>query len=219
MKLYSVHATLCALLFLSCERIAFAQNAIPENTIIWTYNPPACDELAVDGQYYRITKYNGLVVAFNANRAGNFMVADVMVLNGSTNRITIEPAASAVTLWKDLDKQSVATLSPLPLTKIDGKVKNRTRWVNFLRAFVTGFSEPDQEAQYQALREYAAALDEVVDEFTDVSDTMLKSNTLFPGQFVLGNILFQQKKFNEAQFTIQIDGINYTFRILPPQKR
>lgn len=201
----------------TCSSIASAQALKPKTTIIWEDSAPGCDVVAVDGYYYRIINRDNLVVAFGAADTGKFMVADLLIVNNSNDRIIVDPEWSAVKTWKSSDRKSGDTASPLPLKKVDGKIKTRVRWANFLRTFSNGFT-PNQDAQYQAMRQYAAALDEAANEFTDVGDTLLKSNTLFPGQFILGNIFFQKKAFDGAHFEIQIGDTGYNFGILPSSK-
>lgn len=192
----------------------------PKTTVIWEYNPPSHDFVAIDGNYYRRLRHNDLLVVFHVGGDDKFIMADVMIANNSEDQILVDPQASVLTLWKEAGKKA-DILSPIPPEKIAKDITRRARRASAARIFAGAFStatgNPDRQEQIG--QQNATKESEATNQAADVMDGALKANTVSPGEYVSGTIYFQRKKYEGAHFEIQIGDTVYNFNILPPAKQ
>lgn len=204
-----------------------------ENRIVWKKDDTArCDLIYVEGQPFRIIKANGLNIAFTPQVFGDYYVMVVYVRNESDKRITVKPEESSLGTWQKKEDSALmlpTIISPTDSEKIARKMESSQGWANVFSAIGaslatqnstitndrTGQSatitEPNTQAQTNAqnkARENSARTTSLANR---VVNDAFKANTLFPGDVTSGHIYFKAKKHERGIFSINVEGIDYSF--------
>ncbi len=199
-----------------------------------------CDLILVEGVPYRILKANGLQIAFVPKVFGSYFVMNVYVRNDSEKRVNVLPEESTLGVWRK-SEDALAVLpsmfAPTDADKIAQKMGSRQGWINALSLFGAGLAQqtatvtnnrtgetatitaPDTQAQDRAQNQARANAAKTGSLGNRVVSDAFKSNTLFPGDTVSGNIYFKADKHERGVFVLKIDGVEYGFIYTFPKEK
>jgi hypothetical protein len=94
-----------------------------------------CDKYTRDDRRIRVLKYNDITFYLSITEDGEYIYSNVLVYNGSKERVLIDPSTALLVNWKtNSDDEIPETISPIPPERIAAKIRSRANWANFFTA-------------------------------------------------------------------------------------
>jgi hypothetical protein len=204
--------------------------------------PPRCDFIVLEGSGYRIVEHDGRTIAVTFATDGDYLLADVLVQNGSKDRFTILPTRWAV--FGYADEAASSTGKPLlqsyaeSCSKVADRAERKGRWRNFFiglgAALATNTTEvqgrvydsyglianysgtmtsPDTSAQQRAANDIQRNRAEASDKADAIMEIALQANTIMPDAKVAGRVYFKKGKAKFYEVYLPIGEILYLFTV------